>query len=238
MEQVIQTVQDFKKTYVEDTAKYVLKNVDSLYTTARSTSEEQYAYTKERADQILTTAKAHSATALAQYQEAEEHLIKEIKVGVAYCREQPYETAVLASGVALVLLPGPRRMLYRNTIGLFQSEEAVYRNAAAKLESLQVRLQSHYTEAKLAEEEALSAAKHFKESQLALRNSKGMLETLNVRAQRMEMQAASLQAKLRSMPGKEALKLRSELAVVKSGAHQQKSSVGRLLKMASKTLHN
>ncbi|KAG6516410.1 hypothetical protein ZIOFF_026869 [Zingiber officinale] len=58
-----------------------------------------------------------------QWQVYEDTLVHKVKDQVLVAYEHPVETCAVAVGVGLLLLRGPRRILYRNTLGRFKTEE-------------------------------------------------------------------------------------------------------------------
>ncbi|KAG6512650.1 hypothetical protein ZIOFF_030775 [Zingiber officinale] len=61
-----------------------------------------------------------------QWQVYEDTLVHKVKDQVLVAYEHPVETCAVAVGVGLLLLRGPRRILYRNTLGRFKTEESGY----------------------------------------------------------------------------------------------------------------
>ncbi|KAK7826789.1 rgs1-hxk1-interacting protein 1 [Quercus suber] len=64
--------------------------------------------------------------ALSQYRSYEDAFVSKIKDEVMRVREHPAEAAGIALTSAFILLPGPRRFLFRHTFGRLQSEEAQF----------------------------------------------------------------------------------------------------------------
>uniref|UniRef100_A0A7S0MSN7 Uncharacterized protein n=1 Tax=Pyramimonas obovata TaxID=1411642 RepID=A0A7S0MSN7_9CHLO len=236
MESLLKTLQEKKEEFVDGNIASVVGAFDSTIAKASEASADVLTQAKEQYEDKMGTAKAHSEMTLAQLHESEEKFFDQLKGGIHQCIARPYDTAAVALGVSLLLLPGPRRVLYRSTLGMFQSEEAIYRNTESKLATLKKTLESQGTQASAAEASAVEAAQQMEAARARLRAAKSQLTSLTKQATGLEMQAAEMKLAMKKLPGKEALRLRSELADAGSTAAFQRNALEKSLRRAVKAL--
>jgi len=236
MESLFATLQEKKKEYVDGNVAALRSTIDSSIAQASVVSADALSQATEQYEDNLGTAKAHSEVALMQFHDSEERFFGDLKGFVHQCIARPYDTAAVALGVAAVVLPGPRRMLWRNTLGMFQSEEAIYRNTESKMVTLKATLETQAAQATAAEAQAAESAGEMVAARARLQAAKAQLAGLTKQATRLEAQAVDMKAAMKKLPGKEALRLRSELADSQSSAAFQRSALEKSLKRAMNAL--
>ncbi|KAK1316548.1 hypothetical protein QJS10_CPA05g00614 [Acorus calamus] len=133
----------------------------------------------------------------------------------------------------LILLRGPRRFLYRQTVGRFQSEQAMFDRAEKKVSELgQSVAVAKKEDAKLLER-ASFAEQDMQNGFQRLIKSGSEIRKLANSVYKIERQAEDLMAGLRQVPGREAIKLRSEVASMADTAKQQRITLQkRILKIS------
>ncbi|KAE8710349.1 putative Nuclear pore complex protein [Hibiscus syriacus] len=106
---------------------------------------------------------------------------------------------------------GPRRLLFRNTLGRFQSEEAKFLRAEKNVKELNLSVDLMKKESsKLLERATLAEKMDMKHGHEELLNTGGRIHHLAKSVYKVEAEAADLMDGLREIPGRDALKLRAE----------------------------
>ncbi|PPD88574.1 hypothetical protein GOBAR_DD14501 [Gossypium barbadense] len=160
--------------------------------------------------------------ASSHYKSYEDAFFSKLKEGVMIAKENPGAAVGITLTAALCLMRGPRRFLFRNTLGRFQSEEAKFSRAEKNVKE----------SSKLLERAAL-AEKDMKRGQKELMNSGGQIHRLAKSVYKVEAEAVDLMDGLREIPGREALKLRAEVASMASLLRQQRVSLDRRIRKIS-----
>ncbi|KAM3741004.1 hypothetical protein ACB098_08G142600 [Castanea mollissima] len=171
--------------------------------------------------------------ALSQYRSYEDAFISKIKDEVMRVREHPAEAAGLALTSAFILLPGPRRFLLRHTFGRLQSEEAQFVKAEKNVKDFNISVDLMKKESKKLLERAELAEKDMKYGYTELRGAGSQIQRLVKSVYKVETQAADLMDGLREIPGREALKLRAEVATMTAHLKRQRTAINkRIMKIS------
>ncbi|CAJ1939716.1 unnamed protein product [Sphenostylis stenocarpa] len=148
--------------------------------------------------------------AVSQYRTYEDAFINKVKDGLMIAKENPALGAGVAISAALLVMRGPRRFLFRNTLGRFQSEEARYARTEKNIKDLNLSVDLLKKESvKLLQRTAL-AEKEMKYGHTELLSAGTQFQQLAKSAYKVETRAADLLDKLRYVPSREALALRAE----------------------------
>ncbi|KAK9907760.1 hypothetical protein WJX75_009439 [Coccomyxa subellipsoidea] len=165
----------------------------------------EYAKAMESSQNIIDTGVAH-------YKHLEEQIFDRLKGGVHVAAEHQSATLTALTGLAVLLLPGPRHFLYRQTLGRLRSAEAVFTTAQAKSQAITEALQADAAEAvKLLQRQSAAEAQYDQGLQ-KLQATSRQLRSLSSKVRATESSAEILVKTLRELPSKEALALRSEMA--------------------------
>jgi hypothetical protein len=148
---------------------------------------------------------------------------KKLKDGVHIAAQNPNVTYGVLGVTALLALRTPRRLLYRHTIGRFQSEQAMLARAETKVKEMRQTVDILRNESKKLEERARLAEEELLRGRTKLKNTGTQLSSLSRSAYKTETAARGLVDNLRDLPGREALRLRAEVAAMTSEAKQQRS---------------
>ncbi|KAI7739023.1 hypothetical protein M8C21_030556 [Ambrosia artemisiifolia] len=141
------------------------------------------------------------------------------------------EHSALSAGVAITA--GPRRFLFRRTLGRFQTEEARIVKAANSVHDLTLSVQLMKKESEKLLERAALAEKGMTFGYSELRNTGGQFKSLAKTAHKVECQANDLVDDLREIPGREALRLRGEVANMASTLKDERLAINkRILKIS------
>ncbi|XP_051143813.1 RGS1-HXK1-interacting protein 1 [Andrographis paniculata] len=208
----------------EDLPRSVQESADSAIGAARSlqqSSSNHFRSLQDLAPEIR-----------ARYSNYEEAFVHRVKDELTNLAEHP----ALACGVAasaLLLMRGPRRFLFRHTFGRLQSEEAQFIKSEKNVKELALSVDIMKKESnKLLERSAL-AEKDMKRGHYDLMDAGSQIQNLARSAYKAEVQAADLMDLLREIPGREALKLRADVASLASHLRQQRLAMNkRILKIS------
>ncbi|XP_030954384.1 RGS1-HXK1-interacting protein 1 [Quercus lobata] len=171
--------------------------------------------------------------ALSQYRSYEDAFVSKIKDEVMRVREHPAEAAGIALTSAFILLPGPRRFLFRHTFSRLQSEEAQFVKAEKNVKDFNISVDLMKKESKKLLERAELAEKDMKYGHTELRNAGSQIQRLAKSVYKVETQAADLMDGLREIPGREALKLRAEVATMTAHLKRQRTAINkRIMKIS------
>ncbi|KZV47863.1 hypothetical protein F511_10885 [Dorcoceras hygrometricum] len=167
------------------------------------------------------------------YRSYEEAFFHEVKDDLVSLNEHP----VLAGGAAvttfLLLMRGPRRFLFRNTLGRLRSEEAQFVRAEKNVKELSLSVELLKRESKKLLERSVLAEKDMNRGHSNLMNAGTQIQSLGRSVYNAEAKAADLMDLLREIPGREALKLRADVASMASHLRQQRVGMDkRIIKIS------
>ncbi|ERM97235.1 uncharacterized protein LOC18425190 [Amborella trichopoda] len=164
-----------------------------------------------------------------KYHVYEDAFFKKAKEELMVSREHPIETIGIAVATGLLLLRGPRRFLFRHTFGRLQSEEAQYVRTEKRLTELGLSLDLMKKESKKLLQRATFAEDEMRRGHAKLKNAGNEIQRLVNSVYKMEPQAADLMDALRVIPGREALKLRAEVASMACQVKKERSALDKKL---------
>ncbi|KAF4346782.1 hypothetical protein G4B88_027001 [Cannabis sativa] len=150
------------------------------------------------------------ADAKSNYTAYEDKFFNTIQQELKSTREYPAATVGVGLAAALFLLPGPRRFLFRHTLGRLRSEEAKFVKAEKNVKELSLSVDVMKNESRKLLERAALAEKDMKYGHTELTNAGNHIQRLAKSVYKVETQAADLMDGLRETPGREALRLRAE----------------------------
>ncbi|KAK4339027.1 hypothetical protein RND71_040489 [Anisodus tanguticus] len=163
----------------------------------------------------------------AQYRTYEEVFFRKIKDELVTAREHPAMAGGIGIAAGLLLMRGPRRFLFRQTLGRLQSEEAKFSKAEKNVKELNVSVDLMKKESKKLLERAALAEKDMKSGHSDLMVAGNQIQSVAKSVYKVEAQAADLMDVLREIPGREALKLRAEVASMASHLRQQRTAIDK-----------
>nr|XP_007157828.1 hypothetical protein PHAVU_002G101500g [Phaseolus vulgaris]ESW29822.1 hypothetical protein PHAVU_002G101500g [Phaseolus vulgaris] len=148
--------------------------------------------------------------AASQYRTYEDAFFNKVKDGLMIVKENPALGAGVAISAALLVMRAPRRFLFRQTLGRFQSEEARYARTEKSVKDFNLSVDLLKKESgKLLQRTAL-AEKEMKYGHSELLSAGSQFQQLAKSAYKVENRAIDLLDKLRYIPNREALALRAE----------------------------
>ncbi|XP_031270365.1 RGS1-HXK1-interacting protein 1-like [Pistacia vera] len=213
------------KEWVEDLQRTVIQSKDSALRSARSLQQNSSTHLRSLQDSF-----PHAITKYTAYEQA---FLNKIKEELKGAREHPGPAVGIALSAGVLLLRGPRRFLFRHTLGRLQSEEAKFVRAEKNVKELNLSVDLMKKESKKLLERASLAEKDMKRGETELLNAGSQVQRLTKQAYKVETQAADLMEGLREIPGREALKLRAEVASMASLLQRQRVALDkRIMKIS------
>ncbi|XVE70347.1 hypothetical protein DITRI_Ditri10aG0065300 [Diplodiscus trichospermus] len=190
------------KAWVEELQRSLKDSKDSAIQSARSLHHNSSTH--------LCSFQDFLPQAFYHYKSYEDAFFNKFKEGLMSAKENPGAAIGITITAALFLMPGPRRLLFRNTLGRFQSEEAQFLKAEKNIKELNLSVDLMKKESRKLLERAALAEKDMKHGHTELMNAGGQIQRLSKSVYKVEAEAADLMDGLREIPGREALKLRAE----------------------------
>ncbi|XP_059628709.1 RGS1-HXK1-interacting protein 1 [Cornus florida] len=207
-------------TYIsEDLPRTVLESTDSAIRSARTLQHNSSDHLRNLQDFIPQIGPKYRAYEVAFF--------KKVKDEYTIAREHPAVAGGVAVTAAFLLMRGPRRFLFRHTFGRFQSEEAQFIKAEKNLKELNLSVDLMKNESRKLLERAALAEKEMKQGHTELMSAGSQIQRLAKSVCKVEAQALDLMDGLREIPGREALKLRAEVASMGSLLQQQRIAMNR-----------
>ncbi|KAK9828598.1 hypothetical protein WJX72_000955 [[Myrmecia] bisecta] len=168
-------------------------------------------------------------TGIAYAKHAEEVAFAYLKEGVELAVAYPNASMAALGGLALVVIPGPRRFLFRNTIGRLRSEEGMFRSAEMKAKSISEAVQSQTAEGTKLEQRLALAQEELNRGLSKVKATNRQLQSLAKQVASTEKSANNLVRDLRELPSKPALALRAEVATQAAAAKRQRQALDRVV---------
>ncbi|KAJ4764352.1 alanine-tRNA ligase [Rhynchospora pubera] len=151
-----------------------------------------------------------------------DQFVNTVKDKIKLVQEHPIEATAVATVSGLVLLRAPRRFLIRNTLGRFKTEKDLLNEAESRMKQLQKSLEDLrkvnsgvLKKTEFGEEDILRGSSN-------MRSSGKQIQSLVSSIYKAESSAADLMHRLRSLPGRESIELRAEVASMVSDLKNQR----------------
>lgn len=220
---------------------YTAEQAQELKRTVVESTDSALRSARDQVGELQAVSTVHYRTMLdylpklkRQYSIYEDAFFGKLKEGAVIAREYPLSTCTVAAGIGLLLMRSPRRFLFRHTIGRFQSEESLLANAENKVKDFRQSVELLKNESRKLQERATLAEEEMKRGQMKLKNAGNQIQSLVRSVYKTESQATGLMDSLREIPGREALKLRADVASMAYEAKQQRSAlVKQVLKITN-----
>ncbi|KAJ6702714.1 RGS1-HXK1-INTERACTING PROTEIN 1 [Salix koriyanagi] len=163
----------------------------------------------------------------------ENAFFSKIKEELLTAKDHPAAAIGLTLTAGLFLMRGPRRFLFRNTLGRFQSEEAQFLKAEKTVKEFSFSVDLMKKESRKLLERASLAEKEMKNGHTELLDTGSQIQRHAKSVDKVETKAADLMDGLREIPGRDALKLRAEVASMTSLLKQQRAVLDkRIMKIS------
>ncbi|KAJ7982659.1 Ankyrin repeat domain-containing protein 2 [Quillaja saponaria] len=171
--------------------------------------------------------------AISHYRTYEDAFFNKVKDELISAREHPAETIGITITAGLLFMRGPRRFLFRHTLGRLRSEEAQYARAEKNVKELNLSVDLMKKESQKLLGRASFAEKDMNYGHNELKNTGTQIQRLAKSVYKAETQVADLMDRLRDTPGREALTLRAEAASMASALKRQRALLNkRILKIS------
>ncbi|KAL0926912.1 hypothetical protein M5K25_003166 [Dendrobium thyrsiflorum] len=162
-----------------------------------------------------------------QYKAYEDAAVQKVKDGFVIVTEHPAAASGAAIFSGLLLMRGPRRFLWRQTLWRFQSEEAQLSKVDSGLKELGQSVEKLKKDSKNMVLRASFGEEELQRGRTKIRDAGKEIQRLVRSIYKIESQAADLIDGLRVIPGRDALKLRAEIATMTSDLRQQRRELDR-----------
>ncbi|KAJ8747728.1 hypothetical protein K2173_014503 [Erythroxylum novogranatense] len=213
------------KWWGEDLQRTVIQSKDSAINSARSFHLHS--------SSLLSSLQDKLPLAISHFNSYEHAFFSKLKEELTIAREHPSAAVGFTLAASFLLFRGPRRFLFRHTLGRFQSEEAQFLRAEKNVKDFNLSVELVKKESRKLVERAALAEKDMKHGQQELMDAGSHIHRLAKSVYKVETKAVDLMDELREIPGREALKLRAEVASMASVLKQQRMALyKRILKIS------
>ena len=155
--------------------------VDAAVSSAVASASKLTAVAAEAVNDRVEIGRAHLEAASWELQSAEDKFFKAPSRALASAIERaPYATAAAGAALALLAVPGTRRILWHASFGRMQSEEALVRAAARSAETLKAASEGTSSELARLRDAAVAAEEEMTRGRGKLRQAAADLKRLNV----------------------------------------------------------
>ncbi|KAH7836891.1 hypothetical protein Vadar_007054 [Vaccinium darrowii] len=203
----------------EDLPRTVVQSTDSAIRSARSLQHTSSTHLQTLRD-FIPEIRSH-------YRTYEDAFFNRVKDGLMDATEHPFVAGGITVTASLLLMRSSRRFLFRHTFGRLQSEEAQFVRAEKNVKELNLSVDVMKNESKKLLERAALAEKDMKHGHSELMNAGSQIQRLVKSAYKVEIQSSDLMDGLRELPGREALRLRAEVASLASHLQQQRVAMNK-----------
>lgn len=210
---------------MEDLQRTVKESKDSAIRSALSFQQSSSSHLRSFQD--------HVPEAISKFNSYENTFFSKVKEELLNAKDHPAAAIGLTLTAGLFLMRGPRRFLFRNTLGRFQSEEAQFLRAEKNVKEFSFSVDLMKKESRKLLERASLAEKEMKNGHTELLDTGIQIQRLAKSVYKVETKTADLMDGLREIPGRDALKLRAEVASMTSLLKQQRAVLDkRIMKIS------
>lgn len=210
---------------MEDLQRTVKESKDSAIRSALSFQQSSSSHLRSFQD--------HVPEAISKFNSYENTFFSKVKEELLTAKDHPAAAIGLTLTAGLFLMRGPRRFLFRNTLGRFQSEEAQFLRAEKNVKEFSFSVDLMKKESRKLLERAYLAEKEMKNGHTELLDTGIQIQRLAKSVYKVETKTADLMDGLREIPGRDALKLRAEVASMTSLLKQQRAVLDkRIMKIS------
>lgn len=210
---------------MEDLQRTVKESKDSAIRSALSFQQSSSSHLRSFQD--------HVPEAISKFNSYENTFFSKVKEELLTAKDHPAAAIGLTLTAGLFLMRGPRRFLFRNTLGRFQSEEAQFLRAEKNVKEFSFSVDLMKKESRKLLERASLAEKEMKNGHTELLDTGIQIQRLAKSVYKVETKTADLMDGLREIPGRDALKLRAEVASMASLLKQQRAVLDkRIMKIS------
>ncbi|KAJ1297346.1 hypothetical protein BS78_01G368400 [Paspalum vaginatum] len=161
-----------------------------------------------------------------QYKAYEDAVVENTKGTIAdalvLVREHQAEAIGCATVAGLILFKGPRRFLYRNTFGRFKTEKDLLNDAEESMMEYKTSIENLKKESKYTLDKVAIGESDLRRGQTDLRSTGKQIQALIGSIYKAESTATGLMDRLRTIPTRQSLELRAEVASMASDLKNQR----------------
>ncbi|XP_039146433.1 RGS1-HXK1-interacting protein 1 isoform X1 [Dioscorea cayenensis subsp. rotundata] len=162
-----------------------------------------------------------------EYQVYEDAFVEKVKDGLLIARENSGLVLGVGAAAGLLLLRGPRRFLFRQTLGRLQSEEARFVKAEKGLQELTESVGKLNTDVNKLIKSAKAGEEEMLHGGTKIKNTGKEIQRLLKSIYAVESEAIDIMDGLRALPGRSALRLRAEVASMASELKQKRTEMNK-----------
>jgi hypothetical protein len=194
------------------------------------TASKQVAIAAEHVSGYARVASAHADAAYLQMREYEDRAFRAPVATVKRAvTAYPYETAFGSLVMSALVLPAPRRALFRLALGARQSEEAIFKRASRGSEAAKDSANAAEKELKVLRDAAVAAEAEMLRGRNGLRRAANGLKALQSSARRDAAAVEDALAELRRLPSAAAVAARADAALTKAQVQKVRAGVDAAL---------
>ncbi|XP_066388078.1 RGS1-HXK1-interacting protein 1-like [Miscanthus floridulus] len=164
-----------------------------------------------------------------QYKAYEDAVVEGTKGTIAdalvLVREHQAEAIGCATVAGFILFRGPRRFLYRNTFGRFKTEKDLLNDAEQSMMEYKTSIQNLKKESKYTLDKVAIGESDLQRGRTDLRSTGKQIQSLIGSIYKAESTAAGLMDRLRTIPTRQSLELRAEVASMASDLKNQRCAL-------------
>lgn len=208
--------------------------LDDGLTAASQAAKQTIAFVRDNANQAKEEGQSYLDVGLDNFERTQDQALGKVKEGIAWVQLNDSVTIPVGATVLTLMLPGARRFLWRQTIGRFRSEEAMFRSAERSFAAVAESLEGHNSEGQKLLQRMAAAEEQYDTGLKKLVATAKQLSALQKRVRGTEKAAGALVRNLRELPSRDALALRAQVAAQVASASMQRSGLDRTLWNLSK----
>ncbi|KAL6648231.1 hypothetical protein ACP70R_012455 [Stipagrostis hirtigluma subsp. patula] len=172
-----------------------------------------------------------------QYKAYEDSVVENAKGAIAdavvLVREHQAEAIGCATVAGFILFRGPRRFLYRNTLGRFKTEKDLLNDAEQSMMEYKKSIESLKKDSKYTLDKIAIGESDLQRGRTDLRSTGKQIQALIGSIYKAESTAAGLMDRLRTIPTRQSLELRAEVASMASDLKNQRYVLEERIKKIS-----
>ncbi|XP_004984525.1 uncharacterized protein LOC101782823 isoform X2 [Setaria italica] len=157
-----------------------------------------------------------------QYKVYENAVVESTKDALVLVKEHQAEAIGCATVAGFILFRGPRRFLYRNTFGRFKTEKDLLNDAEESMMEYKTSIANLKKESKYTLDKVAIGESDLQRGQTDLRSTGKQIQSLIGSIYKAESTAAGLMDRLRTIPTRQSLELRAEVASMASDLKNQR----------------
>ncbi|KAL6645662.1 hypothetical protein ACP70R_017270 [Stipagrostis hirtigluma subsp. patula] len=172
-----------------------------------------------------------------QYRAYEDSVVENAKGTIAdavvLVREHQAEAIGCATVAGFILFRGPRRFLYRNTLGRFKTEKDLLNDAEQSMMEYKKSIEGLKKDSKYTLDKIAIGESDLQRGRTDLRSTGKQIQVLIGSIYKAESTAAGLMDRLRTIPTRKSLELRAEVASMASDLKNQRYVLEERIKKIS-----